>query len=31
MVVVLGAGNIHRVAEDLIRALAGDESAWTVQ
>jgi UDP-N-acetylmuramate--alanine ligase len=31
LVVVLGAGNVHRVAEDLIRALAGDESAWTVQ
>jgi UDP-N-acetylmuramate--alanine ligase len=31
MVVVLGAGNIHVVAEDLVRSLAGTQSAWTVQ
>jgi len=31
MVVVLGAGNIHVVAEDLVRSLAGTQSVWTVQ
>ncbi len=31
MVVVLGAGNIHGVAEDLVRSLAGTHSTWTVQ
>jgi UDP-N-acetylmuramate--alanine ligase len=31
MVVVLGAGSIHGVAEELVRSLAGSQSTWTVQ
>jgi UDP-N-acetylmuramate--alanine ligase len=31
MVVVLGAGNIHGVAEDLVRVLGGAQNTWTVQ
>ena len=32
MVVVLGAGNIHAVAEELVHALVGGaQSTWTMQ
>jgi UDP-N-acetylmuramate--alanine ligase len=31
MVVVLGAGNIHGVAEELVHGLVGTQSTWTVQ
>jgi len=31
MVIVLGAGNVHGVAEELVRALAGSHAVWTVQ
>jgi UDP-N-acetylmuramate--alanine ligase len=31
LVVVLGAGNIHAFAEELVRSLAGSQSTWTVQ
>ena len=31
IVVVLGAGNIHGIAEDLVRALGGSQGTWTVQ
>jgi UDP-N-acetylmuramate--alanine ligase len=31
MVVVLGAGNIHSVAEELVRSLTGTQTTWTVQ
>ncbi|MGH7789659.1 MAG: UDP-N-acetylmuramate--L-alanine ligase [Candidatus Binatia bacterium] len=31
MVVVLGAGNIHGVAEELVNSLVGHQSTWTVQ
>jgi len=31
IVVVLGAGNIHTVAEELVHGLVGTQSAWTVQ
>jgi len=31
IVVVLGAGNIHGIAEDLVQALGGSQGTWTVQ
>jgi len=31
IVLVLGAGNIHGVAGDLVRALGGSQGTWTVQ
>ncbi len=31
LVVVLGAGNIHQVAEELVHGLVGTQSTWTVQ
>jgi len=31
IVIALGAGNIHGVAEDLVRALGGSQGTWTVQ
>jgi UDP-N-acetylmuramate--alanine ligase len=31
LVLVLGAGNIHNVAEDLIRRMSGSQGTWTVQ
>ena len=31
IVLVLGAGSIHTIAEDLVRALSGTQSTWTVQ
>ena len=31
IVVVLGAGNIHGVAEELVHGLVGTQSSWTVQ
>jgi len=31
MVVVLGAGNVHGVAEELVHSLVGTQSTWTVQ
>jgi len=31
IVVVLGAGNIHSVAEELVHGLVGAQSSWTVQ
>ena len=31
IVVVLGAGNIHSVAEELVHGLVGTQSTWTVQ
>ena len=31
IVVVLGAGNIHGVAEELVHGLVGAQSSWTVQ
>jgi UDP-N-acetylmuramate-alanine ligase len=31
MVVVLGAGNIHGVAEELVHGIIGTQSTWTVQ
>jgi UDP-N-acetylmuramate--alanine ligase len=31
MVIVLGAGNIHRTAEELVRCLNGTQVTWTVQ
>jgi UDP-N-acetylmuramate--alanine ligase len=31
LVVVLGAGSVHEVAESLVRALSGSQSAFTVQ
>ncbi len=31
IVVVLGAGNIHTTADELVRALSGAQSTWTVQ
>ena len=31
IVVVLGAGNIHSVAEELVHGLVGAQSTWTVQ
>jgi len=31
MVIVLGAGSIHTIAEDLVRALTGQENTWTMQ
>jgi len=31
LVMVLGAGNIHHVAEDLVRQMAGAQGTWTVQ
>jgi len=31
LVVVLGAGNIHQVAEELVCGLVGTQSTWTVQ
>ena len=31
LVVVLGAGNIHSVAEELVHGLVGTQSTWTVQ
>jgi UDP-N-acetylmuramate--alanine ligase len=31
MVVVLGAGNIHGVADELVHGLVGAQSSWTVQ
>ncbi len=31
IVMVMGAGNIHSVAEDLVRQIAGMQGTWTVQ
>jgi UDP-N-acetylmuramate--alanine ligase len=31
MVVVLGAGNIHTIAEELVHGLVGTQTTWTVQ
>jgi UDP-N-acetylmuramate--alanine ligase len=31
IVVVLGAGNIHGIAEELVHSLSGTQSTWTVQ
>ena len=31
MVVVLGAGNIHGIAEELVHSLVGPQATWTVQ
>jgi len=31
MVMVMGAGNIHHVAEDLVQQIAGMQANWTVQ
>jgi UDP-N-acetylmuramate-alanine ligase len=31
LVVVLGAGNIHGVAEQLVRSLNVNQNTWTVQ
>jgi UDP-N-acetylmuramate--alanine ligase len=31
LVLILGAGNIHEVGEQLVRVLAGSTSAWTMQ
>ncbi len=31
VVMVMGAGNIHRVAEDLVQQMAGQQGTWTVQ
>jgi UDP-N-acetylmuramate--alanine ligase len=31
LVIVLGAGNIHAVAGDLVRALGGSQGTWTMQ
>jgi len=31
LVVVLGAGSIHEVADSLVRALSGSQSAFTMQ
>ncbi len=31
IVMVMGAGNVHNVAEDLVRQIAGMQGTWTVQ
>ncbi len=31
LVMVMGAGNVHQVAEDLVRHIAGTQGTWTVQ
>ena len=31
IVMVMGAGNVHGAAEDLVRQIAGVQGTWTVQ